>query len=182
LESTELTGELIDDLLKIEVIKKDFKPNSKSKIRGEVFGNDFWIMPVKDLSEKIYGAIKGKVDKSIKVISENHQIDEDDINFLRFGGVSKFTTEAKIGDQIILNWESKGMNRHYVYPPATILRIEKVDKITFIFYDNKKENKRMSWSKFKALTKNFDLELKTDKPRRKKLSTSDINYLIPIWN
>lgn len=180
-ESTELTRQIIDDLKQIEVIKRTFKPTSKSKIRTKVFGKSCWIMPTNDLSDKVYETVKERVEESKKKIAEKENLEEGEIGYLRNRGVSKFTTNVKIGDQIILNWCNKGKSRRSVFPPATILRIEKDEKLTHVYYDDSQSEKQVSWTKFKTFTKNLELELKTDKPRTKILSDTDLKKMKPIW-
>lgn len=180
-ESKELSSKHIEDLKQIEVIKKTFKPTSKSKIRNSVFGKNCWIMPANDLSDKVYETVKERVEKSKKRIAEKENLEEEDIGYLRCRGVSKFTTTVKIGDQIILNWANKGKSRRNVFPPATILRIDKVDKLSHIYYDDSNSEKLVSWTKFKTFTKDLELELKTDKPRTKILSDIDFKKMKPIW-
>jgi hypothetical protein len=180
-ESTELSIQNIHELKQIEVIKRAFKPTSNSKLRSRIFGKSCWIMPTNDLSDKIYETVRERVEKSKKKIEEKGNLKKEEIGYLRHKGVSKFTINVKIGDQIILNWGNKENTRRNVFPPAAILRIEKDEKLTHIYYDDSQSEKKMSWTKFKTLTKKLELKLQIDKPRTKILSDTDLKKMKLIW-
>lgn len=133
------------------------------------------------MSDKVYETVKERIEKSKKRITEKENLGEDEIGYLRCRGISKFTSTLKIGDQIILIWSNKGKSRRSVFPPATILKIEQDEKLTHIYYDDSKSENQVSWTKFKTLTKNLELELQTDKQRTKVISNNDLKKMKPIW-
>lgn len=180
-ESIKLTKQSIDELKKIPVIKRGSKPPSKSKVRRMKFGNSHWIVPIVELSNNLYNPVRFHVEKTKKNIAETENIKEEQIGYLRCRIKSKFTKNAKIGDQIILIWSNKEKTRRIVYHPATILKIEKDENIIHIYHDDLNSEKKESWTKFKLFIKKHSLNIKTIKPPEKFIPQSDFNKLKLFW-
>lgn len=180
-ESTVLTRQDIDTLLKIEVVKRPFKPTEKSKTRQKKFGDKYWFISASALSERTYNKIKDNVESTTTKIAERENIDEDNISFLRWRTKTEFSDTAKEGDQIILKFNNDDKTRSYIYPPSTILEKQIIDGFVYFYHDDRHSGKnKIGWTKFKAFIKSIEL----DKPittRTKVISKADIEKLKPLW-
>lgn len=180
-ETVALTRQHIDRLLKIEVVRRSFKPITKSKTREKKFGNRFWYIPLGELSDRTYNKVKDKIETSRKKVIDETEFTEEDIGSIYFSSKSNFSSLAKEGDQLIMNWHNKSKTRHYVFPFATILRVDKENDETIFIYDDTKNGEEISLTKFLALTKNLDLEKELGKARTKELSINDAMKLKALW-
>lgn len=180
-ESTLLNEKSISQLLEIKVVRQPFKNKGKSKVRSIKFGDQCWFIPSFELSERAYDKVRGIVEKTTKEVSKKNNIAEDEIDFLRWKGESKFSKIAKEGDQIILRLNNKDKTRSYVYPPSTILKKEVADGYTYIYHDSRNaEKQKMSWTKFQAFLKNLNLG-KTISNRTVVVLKDDFEKLITVW-
>lgn len=180
-ESTLLSEKDIQTLLKIEVVKRPFKPTTNSKIRQKKFGNQYWFVSAFPLKERTYDKIKDNVEKTTTSISKTKKIDEDDISFLRWRAKTEFSETAKEGDQIILRFNNSDKTRSYIYPPSTILKKQIVDGFTYFYHDNRgSEESKISWTKFQAFLKTIVLE-KNITTRSKIILENDVKKLKPLW-
>jgi len=180
-ESTLLSEKDIQTLLKIEVVKRPFKPTTNSKIRQKKFGNQYWFISAFPLKERTYDKIKDNVEKTTTSISKTTKIDEDDISFLRWRAKTEFSETAKEGDQIILRFNNSDKTRSYIYPPSTILKKQVVDGFTYFYHDNRgSEESKISWTKFQAFLKTIVLE-KNITTRSKTILENDVKKLKPLW-
>lgn len=179
-ESLLLTEEEIQRLLQIEVLKRPQKIFSDSKTKNIRFGNSYWVLPTQDLSERIIDADKKTVEKSKKKIAKRKNILEDSIGYIRLTGSSKFIKTAKEGDQIVQDWRNKSKSRRLIFPPVTILRIERLNGLTYFYYDSDSAD-ALSWTKFKSKIKDIDLEKGFDKIRTRQVSKKDIDKLLTVW-
>jgi hypothetical protein len=180
-ESTLLSEKDIQKLLKIEVVKRPFKPTTNSKIRQKKFGNQYWFISAFPLKERTYDKIKDNVEKTTTSISKTTKIDEDDISFLRWRAKTEFSETAKEGDQIILRFNNSDKTRSYIYPPSTILKKQVVDGFTYFYHDNRgSEESKISWTKFQAFLKTIVLE-KNITTRSKTILENDVKKLKPLW-
>lgn len=180
-ESTILNEKDIQELLKIEVVKRPFKPTTKSKIRQKKFGNQYWFVSAYPLKERTYVKIKDNVENTKNTISKATKIDEHDISFLRWRAKTEFCENAKEGDQIIIKFNNAEKTRSYIYKPRTILKKELVDGITFFYYDNRgSEESKVSWTKFQTFVKSVNLEKKIT-TRCKTILDNDIKKIKPLW-
>jgi hypothetical protein len=180
-ESTLLGEKDIQTLLKIEVVKRPFKPTTNSKIRLKKFGNQYWFISAFPLKERTYDKIKDNVEKTTTSISKTTKIDEDDISFLRWRAKTEFSETAKEGDQIILRFNNSDKTRSYIYPPSTILKKQVVDGFTYFYHDNRgSEESKISWTKFQAFLKTIVLE-KNITTRSKTILENDVKKLKPLW-
>lgn len=180
-ESNLLSEKDIQTLLKIEVVKRPFKPTTNSKIRQKKFGNQYWFVSAFPLKEKAYDKIKDNVEKTTTSISKTTKIDEDDISFLRWRAKTEFSETAKEGDQIILRFNNSDKTRSYIYPPSTILKKQVVDGFTYFYHDNRNsEESKISWTKFQAFLKTIVLE-KNITTRSKTILENDVKKLKPLW-
>lgn len=180
-ESILLTKQDIDSLLKIEVVKRPFKPTTKSKTRQKKFGDKYWFISASLLSDRTYNKIKGNVESTIAIIAERENIEEENIGFLRWRARTEFSDTAKEGDQIILKFNNDDKTRSYIYPPSTILERQVKDGFVYFYHDDRNSAKnKIGWTKFQAFIKNINL----DKPittRTKIISEEDIKKLKPLW-
>jgi hypothetical protein len=180
-ESTLLNERDIQTLLKIEVVKRPFKPTTNSKIRKKKFGNQYWFVSAIPLKERTYDKIKDNVEKTTTSISKTTKIDEDDISFLRWRANTEFSDTAKEGDQIIIRYNNSDKTRSYIYPPSTILKKQVVDGFTYFYHDDRgSEESKISWTKFQAFLKTIVLE-KNITTRSKTILENDIKKLKPLW-
>ncbi|MCS3801455.1 phospholipase D-like domain-containing protein [Niastella sp. OAS944] len=180
-ESHPLNDKDIKTLLKIKVIKRPFKPVTKSETRQKIFGNRYWFISASPLKDKTYDKIKDKVEETTSSISQKTKIDEENIRFLRWRGETKFTKNAKEGDQIILKLNNEDKTRSYIYPPSVILKKEVTNGFTYFYHEDKKaEERKISWTKFQSMIKNIALE-KNITARATTLSQSDIQKLKFVW-
>lgn len=101
-ESTLLTRQEIDLLLKIDVVKRPFKPTTQSKTRQKKFGDKYWFISASLLGDRTYNRIKDNVEVTTTLISERENIKEEHISFLRWRAKTEFSDTSKEGDQIIL--------------------------------------------------------------------------------
>lgn len=179
-ESKLLTEEEIEDLLKIEVIKRPQKKFSTSVTKNIHFGNSCWVLPTEDLSERLINADRPSVEKSKKKIAKKKNILEDSIGYIRLTGSTKFIKTAKEGDQIIQNWRNKKRSRRIIFQPVTILEIERLNGVTYFYYDSDPD-KALSWTRFKSKIKDLELEKGFDKMRTRQVSSKDIDKLLAVW-
>lgn len=180
-ESSLLSEKDIQTLLKIEVVKRPFKPMSNSKIREKKFGNKYWFISAFPLKERSYNKIKDNIEKTTTLISKTKNINEDNISFLRWRAKTKFSQTAKEGDQIILRFNNLDKTRSYIYPPSTILKKQVVDGFTYFFHDNRgSEKSKVSWTKFQSYLKTIELE-KNITSRSKNILENDVKKLKPLW-
>lgn len=180
-ESTLLSEKDIQTLLKIEVVKRPFKPTTNSKTRQKKFGNQYWFVSAFPLKDRTYDKIKDNIEKTTTSISKTTKIDEEDISFLRWRAKTEFSETAKEGDQIILRFNNSDKTRSHIYPPSTILKKEVVDGFTYFYHDNRgSEESKVSWTKFQAFLKTIDLE-KNITTRSKTILENDIKKLKPLW-
>jgi PLD-like domain len=180
-ESTLLTTQDIDKLLKIEVVKRPFKPTTKSKIRQKKFGDKYWFISASPFSERTYNKIKDNVEPTLAKIAERENIEEENIRFLRWRTKTKFSNLAKEGDQIILKLDNHEKTRCYIYPPSTILERNVLAGFVYFYYDSKdSEKSKIGWTKFKAGVKKIELE-KPITPRTKLISKADVEKLKLLW-
>lgn len=180
-ESILLTKQDIDALLKIEVVKRPFKPTAKSKTRQKTFGDKFWFVSASPLSDRTYNKIKKTVELTTTSISERENIAEENISFLRWRAKTEFSETAKEGDQIILKYNNESKTRSYIYPPSTILNQQVIDGFVYFYYDTRNSEKcKISWTKFQSFIKNIKLD-KTITTRTKSISKADISKLSPLW-
>jgi len=180
-ETELLTRKNIDKLLKIKVVRRAFKPTSKSKTRNKKFGNRFWYITVVEMTDKALENVKDKLDHSIKQVTAKTAFSEDDVHTIYFGQKRRIGSLAKEGDQILIFWRNRNNTRQYIYPFATILRIDRKKEETIFVYDDTKGDDEYSFSKFKAMIKKIDLEKPLDKPRDKELSANDAKKLKALW-
>ena len=180
-ESTLLTKQEIDALLKIDVVKRPFKPITKSKTREKKFGDKYWFISASALSERTYNKIKDNIESTTAKIAKRENIDEENISFLRWRTKTEFSDTAKEGDQIILKFNNDDKTRSYIYPPSTILERQIIGGFVYFYHDDSNSGKnKIGWTKFKSFTKNIEL----DKPittRTKIISKVDIEKLKPVW-
>jgi len=180
-ESTRLTRNDIEALLKIEVVKRPHKPTTKSKTRQKKFGNKYWFISASALGERTYNKIKDTVESTTAQIAERENIDEENISFLRWRTKTEFSDTAKEGDQIILKFNNDDKTRSYVYPPSTILERQVKNGFVYFYHDDRNSGKnKVGWTRFK----NFIKEIQLDKPistRTKIISETDIKKLKPLW-
>jgi phosphatidylserine/phosphatidylglycerophosphate/cardiolipin synthase-like enzyme len=120
-----LTRKHIDRLLKIEVVKRAFKPGTKSKTRAKKFGSRYWYVSLGDLSDREYKRVEGRIDESKMRVIEKSEYSNDDISSIYFKNSTTFSSLAKEGDQVMMNWQNKNRTRRWVFPFATILRIDR---------------------------------------------------------
>jgi hypothetical protein len=180
-ESSLLSEKDIKTLLKIEVVKRPFKPTTNSKIRQKKFGNQYWFVSAFPLKERTYDKIKVNVEKTTTSISKTTKIDENDISFLRWRAKTEFSETAKEGDQIILRFNNSDKTRSYIYPPSTILKKQVVDGFTYFYHDNRgSEQSKISWTKFQAFLKTIVLE-KNITTRSKTILENDVKKLKSLW-
>lgn len=180
-ESTLLSENDIQLLLKIEVIKRPFKPTASSKLRQKKFGNQYWFVSASPLKEKTYYKIKNTIETTTTLISKTTKIKEDDISFLRWRGNTEFSEKAKEGDQILLKYSNSDKTRSYIYPPSTILKKQVIDGFTYFYYDDRgSEDSRISWTKFQAFLKTIALQ-KNITTRSKTILESDMKKLKSLW-
>jgi len=180
-ETVTITRKHIDRLLKIEVVKRAFKPGTKSETRAKKFGSRYWYISLGDLSDREYKRVEMRIDESKRKVIANSEYSEDDINSIYFKNSTNFSSLAKEGDQILLNWHNKNRTRRNVYPFATILRIDKVHGETIIIYDDTGSGQEVSFTKFLSLIKDLDMEKPLDKPRSKEISANDAKKLKALW-
>ncbi|MFA7379215.1 MAG: hypothetical protein WC150_02060 [Bacteroidia bacterium] len=180
-ESIPLTRMHIDRILKIEVVKRPFKPSEKSATREKVFGNRYWYVPILEMSEKAFEKVEDRIENSKQKVTAKTKFTDDDLGAIYFRKQTTFSSQAKEGDQIMMNWQLKSKTRYYVSPFVTILRIDKEDDETIFIYDNSKTDKEILFSKFLVLTKEIDLEKNLQNRRTKELSASDAKKLKDIW-
>jgi len=180
-ESTTLTKKDIDNLLKIEVVKRLFKPTKKSKTRQKKFGDRYWFISASALSEGTYNKIKDNVETTTAKIAQRKSIDEENISFLRWRAKTEFGDKAKEGDQIILKFNNDDKTRSYIYPPSTILERQVINGFVYFYHEDRNSaKKKVGWTKFKSFIKSIQL----DKPittRTKFISKADIEKLKPLW-
>lgn len=180
-ESTRLTKNDIEALLKIEVVKRPHKPTTKSKTRQKKFGNKYWFISASALGERTYNKIKDTVESTTAEIAERENIDEENIRFLRWRTKTEFSDAAKEGDQIILKFNNDDKTRSYVYPPSTILERQVKNGFVYFYHDYRNSGKnKVGWTRFK----NFIKDIQLDKPistRTKIISETDIKKLKPLW-
>src|SRR6266542_2833820 len=82
-ESILLTEYDMDDLLKIKVIKRPYKPTIKSRTRRLKFGNRYWIISTHELSDRIDSREREFIEKAKNVISRSEKIKKGNINYVR---------------------------------------------------------------------------------------------------
>lgn len=180
-ESILLTRKEIDLLLKIEIVKRPFKPTTKSKARQKKFGNRYWFISASPLTDRAYDKIKDNVEVTTSSISKRENIDEEHISFLRWRAKTEFSETAKEGDQIILKFNNETKTRSYIYPPSTILEKQVVNGFIYFYHDNRNsEETKIPWTKFQTFVKNIELE-KSITTRTKIISEADINKLKLLW-
>lgn len=180
-EATLLTRAHLDRILKIKVVKRPFKPSTKSKTRGIQFGNRFWYVPMVTMGNRVYNRMKDRIDHVEKRVIETTELTEDDVSTYYLRKQTRFTEQARVGDQILVNLRNENKTRRNVYPFATLLRIEKENDETLFVYDNTNNN-CFSLSVFTSKVKNLDLEKRLDNVRTKLLSTNDTHKLQTLWN
>lgn len=176
-----LTRKHIDMLLQIEVVKRTFKPASKSKIRAKKFGSRFWYVPLGNLTDKAYDKVKVKIESSKMKVTEDTHFTNEEINSIYFKNKTVFSSQAKEGDQVMLNWHNENKTRRFIFPFATILRIDRKKNETILIYDDTASGEEYSLTKFVSLIKNLDLEKPLGKPRSKEISASDAKKLKGLW-
>ncbi len=176
-----LTRKHIDRLLKIEVVKRPFKPGTKSKTRAKKFGSRYWYVSLGDLSDREYKRVEGRIDESKMKVIEKSEYSNDDISSIYFKNSTNFSSLAKEGDQVMMNWHNKSRTRRWVFPFATILRIDRKRGETIIIYDNTGSGEEHSLTKFISLIQDLDLEKPLDKPRSKEISANDAKKLKALW-
>jgi len=180
-ESKRLTRKDIEALSEIEVVKRPNKPTSKSKTRQKEFGNKYWFISAHALGERTYNKIKDTVETKTTEIAERENIDEENINFLRWRAKTEFSETAKEGDQIILKFNNDDKTRSYVYPPSTILERQVKNGFVYFYHEDKNSDKtRVGWTRFKNFIKDIQLE-KPISTRTKIISETDIKKLKPLW-
>lgn len=176
-----LTRQHIDKLLKIKVVRRSFKPTTKSKTREKKFGNRFWYVPLGELSDRTYNRVKDKIETSKQKVIDKTEFTEDDIGSIYFKSKTNFSLHAKEGDQVLMNWHNKSKTRRYVFPFATILRVDKENDETIFIYDDTKSGEEISLTRFLSLTKDLNLEKALENPRTKELSINDAMKLKALW-
>lgn len=180
-ESILLTRSEINEKLKIEVVKRPFKPTAKSITRKKEFGNRYWLVSVYPLSDKTYEKIRTKVEDTKIEIVDQAKIANYDIGFLRWKLNTDFSDSAKEGDQIIIKSNNKSKTRSFIHPPSTILKKEVINGYPCFYHDNKySEEQKISWSKFQLLLRGIELE-KNITTRTKLISENDVKKLKSIW-
>ena len=180
-ESVSITRKNLDRILKIKVVKRAFKPTHKSTTRRKVFGSRYWYIPLGEMTDRAYAKVEDRIDNSKKKVAAKSEFSEDELGSIYWRKETTFSSLAKEGDQIMMNWHNENKTRRYIFPFATILRIDKENDETIFIYDDTKNGQEIPLSKFIALTKNIDLEKQVDKPRTKELSVNDAKKLKALW-
>lgn len=87
---------------------------------------------------------------------------------------------AKEGDQIMLKWKNPNQTRQFIFPFATILRIDRKGSETIFIFDDSKKEQKISKTSFLSLTKKLDIK-KTLGNRSKEISIIDALKFKEIW-
>jgi hypothetical protein len=173
-ESNKLTKDDISCLLKIKVVRRGIQPTTitKSKTRNIKFGQAIWIISVSPLSERIASNEQGFTDQV------ELELNNDNLNYIRFTGNSDFRNNAKEGDRIFIIWKNHNGTRSYLYPMNTILKKQENSNWTRFYYDDSKTSKnKIPFSKFLKDMESLSLDKKISKFSTRILSKSDTEKL-----
>lgn len=146
-EANEIDKDYLNELLNIKVVSNERVNERRSKSRGIEFGKSIWVVGVTPLSDKIYENESKQIGLAKNKVSEIHDIEEDDIGFIRFTGNKKIRQNSKIGDLVIEISSNKKRTKSVVREASPILEVEQQLNCTRIYFDNR-DLKEMGFTKF----------------------------------
>lgn len=146
-EAIEIDRDYLNKIFEIEVVYNQTKEGKSSKAREIEFGKSIWVVGVTPLSDRIYYNELDEIEEAKNRISEIHDIDEDDISFIRFTGKKKIREQSKIGDLVIEISSNKKKNKSVLREASPILEVEQQPNCTRIYIDSR-ELREVSFSKF----------------------------------
>lgn len=146
-EAKEVDEDYLHEILKIKVVSNESVNNKKSESRNIEFGKSIWVVGVTPLSDKIYENEFKQIELAKNKVSEIHDIDEEDISFIRFTGSKKIRKNSKVGDLVIEISSNKKKTKSVVREASPILEVEQQSNCTRIYFDNR-DLREISFSKF----------------------------------
>lgn len=152
-KSKVLENKDIDELLKIEVIRRPFPSGGGGSRPSQPKGNSFWIVNVHELKESIEKKEHNFVNKIENELNKESGIEKDDLSYIRMTGNSSVRKYAREGDMVMQIFKHKDKTIT-VHPFETILRVQKKQNWTRFYYDDSiNQDEEKSWKDFlKSLT------------------------------
>jgi hypothetical protein len=152
--SAPLTASRIAALVKIKVKRRGkLPPTLGAKKSKFVPGENTWLVGVYEIDDTPPDEEQFADDSTSEVAAE-HEMDDDDVTWIRDTHTSKFARHAQKGDSLIQIWRERARDKtpESVLKPVPILDVRHFGKVTFIF-STKATGKRaeLPWMKFKKM-------------------------------
>lgn len=151
-QSALLTAAEISRLCKIRVIRRGnpaLRGTRSTKI--EKLGNQTWIIGLRELVRNPPADEQKMIDKAASEL----EIDEDNLEWVRWPARRRFARECREGDLVIQIWRSSRAKRPSVVFGPTAVLLKQTDKSWVRFYLEPVEDKyrKMRWGRFKQVLK-----------------------------
>ena len=156
IQSVELDREAIDRLCGIHVIRRGgAKDQQRRKTRLTRLGNRTWLVGVRELVRTPAPDEQTMIAKAAKILHPRLSDPDDEPDWIRWTGNSRFVRECREGDSLIQIWRSSRAKR-----PSTVLRavtvlLKQQTKRWTRFYLSETSGRysELSWGKFQRLLK-----------------------------
>lgn len=144
----------------------------------------FWLVAVTQLDDDDYPEEQQRADEGTSEVVEEHKITEDEVEWIRITGGSRFGQLAKPGDSVIQVWkQNKRAKRIFVYRPTPLLR-RQVEPTCTRFYVHgfaDAEKTRIPFGRFEKLWKGAGVAGKLSRSPIRLISRSDVDRLLALW-
>ena len=158
-QSDELLLPRIAQLCKIKVVRWGGRgAGAKKKHRTNIapIGNRTWLVGVYELIKEPTPAERKSINQATHVLNTRLNLSEDDFDWLRWSGRSRFAMECREGDSLIQIWRSRRAVKHpsEVLSVTPVLLRQKAESGARFYMKNiKGDYAKMSWGNFKRLLK-----------------------------
>ena len=151
-QSTRLTAPEISRLCQIRVIRRGnpaLRGTRRTKI--EELGNQTWIIGVRELVREPPADEQKMIDKAANEL----EIEEDDLEWVRWPARARFARECREGDLLIQIWRSRRAKHPSVVFGPTAVLLKQTSKSWVRFYLEPVDDKyrKIKWGRFKQVLK-----------------------------
>jgi len=154
-----LTKKKISKLCQIKVVRwggrRFFKGGHRPHIKLAPLGNRTWLVGVRELVRAPVPEEQKMIAKAVKILRPQLSEPEEEPDWIRWCGKSRFTRDCRQGDTIIRIWRSSAAKRPSVIRQAAPVLLKQQSQGWTRFYlpPANDSNSEMSWGKFQHLLK-----------------------------
>ena len=176
-QSEELTEAQIQRLCQIKVIRRGGRGNAtgvkRRKTKISQLGNRTWLIGVQELMRDPAPDEQKMIDKAKAVLGQKQEIPDEDLNWVRWTGKSRFRKECRTGDRLIQIWRSGTAKRPSIVLRAVPVLLKQSTKRWTRFYLPPTNRSEMPWGEFQRLLKGLGYDRPVS-PKSKSLLEADL--------